>query len=147
MRTPEVEAAMHYIGKDHVMGPEEYLFFSTARVLAAEVERLENANAELVAETHRWSAADKDSTRQRDEQRRGLLQRAETAEARLAELERQMQHHPSVAQFRIAELEAQNARLREGLDAVATMPEYDQDDAHRLRNIAKVELAETGEAK
>ena len=69
------------------------------------------------------------------------------AEARIAELERQMQHHPSVAQFRIAELEAQNARLREGLDAVATMPEYDQDDAHRLRNIAKVELAETGEAK
>jgi len=34
-------------------------------------------------------------------------------------------------------LDAENKTLKETLDAIANMPEYDQDDAHRLRNIAK----------
>jgi len=34
-------------------------------------------------------------------------------------------------------LDAENKTLKEALDAIANMPEYDQDDAHRLRHIAK----------
>jgi hypothetical protein len=34
-------------------------------------------------------------------------------------------------------LDAENKTLKEALDAIANMPEYDQDDAHRLRNIAR----------
>lgn len=33
------------------------------------------------------------------------------------------------------------ARLREALEDIANMPEYDQDDAHRLRHKAKMALA------
>jgi len=38
-------------------------------------------------------------------------------------------------------LEIENARLREALERIANMPEYDQDDAHRLRHAAKVILS------
>ena len=41
------------------------------------------------------------------------------------------------------QLRANVETLREALNWVANMPEYDQDDAHRLRNIAKTKLAAT----
>lgn len=37
--------------------------------------------------------------------------------------------------------------LKEMLRSIRDMPEYDQDDAHRLRNIAKVGLESIGEMK
>lgn len=89
-RSNDVSTAMQYAksGVDgvHLMDSHKATIGWVVNTLAAEVERLEKANAELIAETHRWSAADKASTRQRDEQRRELLQRAEAAEAQNARL-------------------------------------------------------------
>lgn len=48
---------------------------------------------------------------------------------------------PVVPSREMESLERENARLREALASIAEMPEYDQDDAHRLRNIAKVSLS------
>ena len=48
-RTPEVEAAMAFCAKGHIMGPEEYFFCQQARTLAAEIERLEARVKELEA--------------------------------------------------------------------------------------------------
>ena len=89
-RPPEVDRVIRDCSDAYVVGPEGYAWRGAARRLAEEVQRLEKANAELVAETHRWSAADKEATRQRDEQRRELLARAEAAEARVKELEEQL---------------------------------------------------------
>jgi hypothetical protein len=51
----------------------------------------------------------------------------------------------------LTEAETSNVKMREkheraliALEGVADMPEYDQDDAHRLRNIAQVFLANKG---
>ena len=47
---------------------------------------------------------------------------------------------PQIAK-ELDQLRARVETLREALNWVANMPEYDQDDAHRLRNIAKTKLA------
>ena len=85
------------------------------------VKELEKANAELIAETHRWSAADKEATLQRDEQRRELLLRAEAAEHRVKELEGLVSIEEKIAIKHtqlIAELSARNAHLRKSLGEI-----------------------------
>ena len=41
----------------------------------------------------------------------------------------------------LIEARTQHTPMRETMGHIANMPEYDQDDAHRLRNIAQVFLA------
>jgi len=53
------------------------------------------------------------------------------------------QIHNLMADFHLAqsaEITAERDRLREALKGIRDMPEYDQDDAHRLRHGAKVAL-------
>jgi cell shape-determining protein MreC len=40
----------------------------------------------------------------------------------------------------LKELRKENTRLRDHLTNIANMPEYDQDDAHRIRYLAKIAL-------
>jgi hypothetical protein len=45
----------------------------------------------------------------------------------------------------IRQLETENDRLREALDAICDMPERDQDDQYRLRAIARAAIAQGGQ--
>lgn len=134
MRTPDVEEAMSYRN-----GPLSCVLTMSDgskryghEILAAEVERLEKENFTL-----QWEPAK-------------LRARAEAAEARVKELEAWKaeasnelvkcgQRIGGLAN-KVNALEAQNARLRAALEHMANMPEYDQDDAHRLRHQAKAAL-------
>jgi len=51
------------------------------------------------------------------------------------------------ASARLATLPAERDALRKALEGIRDMPEYDQDDGHRLRDKAKEALAGHGEAK
>ena len=62
-----------------------------------------------------------------------------TAEQRNAELVEQLKAYGKYAHD--TTLEDQNAELAAALTDIRDMPEYDQDDAHRLRGMAKVFLA------
>lgn len=109
-RTPEVKEAIRRTVDTYVCGTEGYAWRGTARILAAEVERLEGAlemgqrNCDDVYENLR---AERELARQR----------AETAEARVAELEERLKgtlqaggYQYFYEQLHAAEREAGNAR-------------------------------------
>jgi len=141
MRTPEVEAAMKRSVTDTELVEtktppwnRETLASVDRRVLAAEVERLEKALATFTS----------DATWQIEIER----QRAETAEARVAELLArpgpEETWRADAGWARVAELEAQNAQLREALEFLLIGYEgLGGDMENNAPQMAKAALADT----
>ena len=89
-RTPEVEQAIRHTVDTYVCGAEGYAWRGTARILAAEVERLEKRENELINALDMGQINCDAVYDELREERDDARARAEAAEARVAELEAQV---------------------------------------------------------